>query len=118
MDDGGSGWVREGDKAPSFELPDTNFKAVNPLSGAKSKVRCGVEESLSRGSFSVSSKLIRSLGARYTPDCIVYVCSLHTVLHLVLFSDNLILAAATTPPASKSKTRWCWRFSRPRFPGR
>jgi len=40
MDDGGdSGWVQEGDKAPSFELPDTSFKAVNPLSGKKSKVK-------------------------------------------------------------------------------
>ncbi len=37
MDDS-SGWVHEGDKAPCFELPDANFKAVNPLSGAKSKV--------------------------------------------------------------------------------
>ncbi|CAM9373835.1 unnamed protein product [Scytosiphon promiscuus] len=31
------GWVRSGDKAPSFELPDRNFKPVSPL-GTTSKV--------------------------------------------------------------------------------
>lgn len=27
----GDGWVREGDEAPLFELPDTEFKPVSPL---------------------------------------------------------------------------------------
>lgn len=28
---GGDGWVCEGDKAPSFELPDSQFKAIRPM---------------------------------------------------------------------------------------
>lgn len=32
------GWVREGDEAPSFELPDTEFKPVSPIRTA-AKVR-------------------------------------------------------------------------------
>lgn len=34
---GGDGWVREGDLAPSFELPDSKFKPVSPI-GANTKV--------------------------------------------------------------------------------
>ena len=30
----GDGWVREGDEAPLFELPDTEFKPVSPLRNA------------------------------------------------------------------------------------
>lgn len=34
---GGDGWVSLGDKAPSFELPDRNFKPTSPV-GTSSKV--------------------------------------------------------------------------------
>ena len=30
----GYGWVGEGDKAPPFELPDTEFKPVSPIKTA------------------------------------------------------------------------------------
>lgn len=48
----GDGWVKEGDKAPSFELPDTSFQPVSPvrnsnnnnnISNATNKARANVE---------------------------------------------------------------------------